>query len=200
MFIHHRGLDAFLWEAEKDKGSVTPPETTPAATTVQATETPAGRIEDLPEFAQAIIKDLRSESAKRRKALDEAEKAAAAAAEAKLAEQNEWKTLAEQRAAKVAELEPLTGKLAAYEKLLGEQLDAELKGWPKEVLELAPANADTLARLEWVNRSRPLAAKLMATPPANGNGPGPKPAGLAGQRVNDDAAKARQGRYIANQF
>jgi hypothetical protein len=190
MTLHHRGLDAFLWEAEKDKGSETPP--TPADTTVQATETPAGRIEDLPEFAQAIIKDLRRESATRRKALDDAEKAAGLVADAKLAEQNEWKTLAEQRAAKVAELEPQTAKLAAYEKLLGEQLDAELKAWPKEVLELAPVATDTLTRLEWVNRSRPLAARLMATPPANGNGPGPKPAyGIAGKPVTtNDVAKS----------
>lgn len=206
MTLHHRGLDALTWEAEKDKGSSTPPVTDATTTTPpdavagDSSEKTTGTVEELPPWAQSMIKELRTENASRRKAVTEAEKAAALAAEKQLEQQAEWKTLAEQRAAKVQELEPLQGKLAAYEKLLGTQLDAELKAWPKEVLELAPANADMLTRLEWVARSRPLAEKLMATPPANGNGPGPKPAGQAGQKVQDDAARLRFGRHIINQF
>lgn len=159
----------------------------------------AGKVEDLPDWAQSIIKELRGENARRRKAEQDQAAAAAKAEEERLAQQNEWQKLAEQRQARIAELEPLTERTAKLEAILAQQLASAIKDWPTELKQLDPGDgADLLARLDWMQKSQPLAQKLMERPTTPGNVPAPKPNG--GAKPTDEAARAGQARWSMNQF
>jgi len=148
-----------------------------------------GRVEELPEWAQGLVKELRKENAARRKAEEEATKAAQAAQEADLAQRQEWQTLAEKRK---AELEALQPKAAAYEALAAElsaEVRAEIAKWPAEVRGMAPDEGADLAALRaWAKKARPLAEQLAAKPATPGNGPAPRPA--AGTQA-EEAARAQ---------
>lgn len=87
---------------------------------------------------------------------DEQDKAAAkakkdqeAAEAARLAEQNEFKTLAEKHAARLAELEPLQGKAERYEAALTKLLAEQKKGLPAYVLPLLE-KLDPAEQLEYI--------------------------------------------------
>jgi ribosomal protein L13E len=76
-------------------------ETTPAV--AEATPTTADEVGQLPEWTQKLIKELRSENAKHRKAKTQAEKAEEAAKQAALAEQGKYKELNERLQAQLDE-------------------------------------------------------------------------------------------------
>jgi hypothetical protein len=141
----------------------------------------------------------------RSKAEREAQKAKDEADQASMKEQAKWKELAEQHEAKVKELEPLTTtqaeRLTQFEQLIAKQLETEIKDWPKELKDLDPGKeTDLLARMAWVEKSRPLAQKLAAVPPAPGNGRLPRPAGAAGMEAADQAARQSQNDWTRRQF
>lgn len=159
----------------------------------------AGRLEDLPDWAQKMFKGLSAENYRRRKAEKDQAAAAAKAEEERLAQQQEWQKLAEQRQARIAELEPLTERTSKLEAMLAEQLAAAIKEWPAELKQLDPGDgADLLTRLDWMRKSQPLAQKLMERPATPGNMPTPKPNG--GAKPTDEAARAGQARWSMNQF
>lgn len=116
-----------------------------------------GKVEALPQWAQQLVKELRSESAANRKAKRDAETAAQAQKEKELAEQQAWKELADQRQAKLTELESiaanaaaLTEKLGKYEQMLAKQVESQLKAVPdmfKPLLE----KLDLTERMEWLS-------------------------------------------------
>lgn len=122
------------------------------------------------------IEDENAKQAKARQAEDEK----------KLADQAKWQELADQRQARIAELEPqhaaLTERTTALEEILAAIVEKEVKEWPAEVKEFDPGKeADVVARYKWLEKGRALAAKLAATPATPGNSRGPKIAGAAGQ-------------------
>ena len=165
----------------------------------------AGKVDELPEWAQALVKELRAENAGHRKAKTDTEKAAEKAAQDQLKEQAQWQKLAEQHESRVAELEPLfktqAERLTQFEEMIAKQLETEIKDWPKELKELDPGKeADLLARMAWVEKSRALAQKLAAVPPAPGNGRLPRPAGQAGSEAADQAARKQQESWARRQF
>ena len=169
--------------------------TTPAATngtdgttpiTAAPTDAPA-TVESLPAFAQKIIKDLRDENKKRREALDEAKRKAE---EDKLAEAQQWQTLAEKRAAELSEAQAKITALDAVTARVIASAEAEIDKWPAEVKALRPAEASAAALLDWIDQARPLAAKLTAPPPAPGAGPTPKPS-TAGNLASDLRQRAQ---------
>lgn len=168
--------------------------TTPAATNGTDGTTPitAGAdapatVESLPAFAQKIIKDLRDENKKRREALDEAKRKAE---EDKLAEAQQWQTLAEKRAAELSEAQAKITALDAVTARVIASAEAEIDKWPAEVKALRPAEASAAALLDWIDQARPLAAKLTAPPPAPGAGPTPKPS-TAGNLASDLRQRAQ---------
>ena len=180
-------------------GGQDPEKATPTPATGQA-----GKVDELPDWAQGLIKELRSESAAVRKAKADADKAQQAEAEKRLAEDAQWKQLADQRQARLAELEPQATtqaeRLAKFEAMLVTQLDAEIKDWPAELKSLDPGkDADLLARFDWLQKSRALAAKLTATTVSPGNGKLPKPAGV-GAADAERLAREAQARWSRSQF
>lgn len=106
---------------------------------------------------QAYIEELRSENAKWRVEKKRAEDTARKEAEKRMAEQEQWKELADARAAKLAELEPKAERaLAAFEALI----DARLKRIPidirKRTVEPIRANMDSVAFVEWLDANEEL--------------------------------------------
>lgn len=158
-------------------------------------------------FTQADVDRIVKERLAREQAKAEAaaKKAKEDADQASMKEQEKWKELATQHETRIAELEPLTKtqaeRLTAFEQLIAKQLETEIKDWPKEFKDLDPGKeSDLLARMAWVEKSRPLAQKLAAVPPAPGNGRLPRPAGAAGQEAADQAARQSQNDWTRRHF
>ena len=157
----------------------------PAETPVPAQA--AERVEDLPDWAKREILDLRRESQAQRKARQEAEAAAAQAEEQRLADERKFEELADKRAAKIAELEPLAEKYAALAAKLSADLEAEIAKLPAEVQAMRPTGADLDDLIEWTERARTLATKMQAANAA-GAGPLPRPANGAARPASNQAA------------
>lgn len=121
------------------------------------------------------LKTLRDDAAK--KALEQQ-----AEDEKKLAAQNEWQKLADNRKAKVEELTPKAELADKLTTMVTEQYATEIAAWPEQVKAMAPSDdASILTKLEWMRKAKPLATELMAdTAPIHGNGRRPTPSGVAG--------------------
>lgn len=177
----------FCFEADKGGGNG---DSTPPANDANPTTPPAGaqnsdtsgenKMVSIERFNEVNnkLKKLEEDAAKATKAQQEAD-------EKRLKEEGKHKELADSLQAKLGDLEPqhkaLTERVAQLEEKLAAGLELEIKDWPVEVKALDPGkDADLLARLEWVGKSRALAAKLGAQPPVGGNGRRPAPSGPAG--------------------
>lgn len=80
----------------------------------------------------------------------------------------EYKTLAEQRGTKIAELEPQVERASRLAERWNTHIDTVIKDWPAEVKLTDPGTDDVEARLKWLDTYAPLAEKLSGTqkPPA----------------------------------
>lgn len=112
-----------------------------------------------------------------------------AADEKALADNAQWQTLAEQRAQELATAKAQADLVEGYAKRLNALVEAEIATWPDEVKALDPGAKQVDARLDWLERSRPLAKKLASLPkaPATEAGTGsttppPAPAGQGGEQ------------------
>ncbi|MBN2389900.1 MAG: hypothetical protein JXR84_04210 [Anaerolineae bacterium] len=149
------------------------------------------KIEDLPEWARALVSDLRKENAGHRTKAKDAEKTAQEAEEKRLADEKRWQELAEKRQ---AELEKASQELARVQRevlvrdvataaCLPAALAARLRGTTREELEADAAELKELI---------PTAPTQTPGAPA-----GPNRAGGAGEL--DDARKAElQQRFRIN--
>lgn len=117
-----------------------PPVQTPAAQAPitpepTATQQDGGKtaIDTLPPDIQTYIEELRKEAAENRVARKAEEKARRDAEEKHLAEQAEWKTLAEKRAARLTELEPLSEQFDEIKSAFNAAIDSKLALIPEDV-------------------------------------------------------------------
>lgn len=85
-------------------------------------------------------------------------------AEETLKKNNEWQALAEQRQTELDALKPHADRATVLVARMNEQIASEIKDWPAEVTALDPGSDNLEARLNWLDKARPLAAKL-AVPP-----------------------------------
>lgn len=157
------------------------------------------KVEELPANVQNLIKELRAENANHRKAKESAEKEAQDAKERQMAEQQEWKALAEERG---KQLDGYKVKAEQYDKLapiLSKQLEAEINEWPEKVRNLFPADEMSVTdMMEWANRFRPLAQEMAGDKtPTPGNPPKPRPASSSKveQETRDRWRQQAAGRY-----
>lgn len=136
-------------------------------------------------FTQADLDRIVKERLERAKKQAETErsKAEEAARQKTLAEQGEYKTIAESQAAKIAELEAKTALVERYEAALSATLEQALKGLPQHVIELL-SDKDPAAQLEYLAKH---GEKLRATPPPNLNGRTAR-----ATTATDDERKARE--------
>ncbi len=156
----------------------------------QSTDTSAGQGQE-EEFdkprAMATITKLRefertakTQIAAFEKAQADAKKAADAAEKARLTEAGEYKALAEQAQAKVAELEPHKARADRYEASLTKLLAEERKGLPKHVLTLLD-KLDPADQLDYIAENREALTAKPQQPPPNINGA----AGTGGKQEAD---------------
>lgn len=111
-----------------------------------------------------IVKERLAEEARKAQTKAAAEKKAAE--EKALADNAEWKTLADQRAAELAQTKEQAALVEGYAKRLNALVDAEIAAWPEEVKKLDPGPKAVDARLDWLEKSRDLAKRLAALPKA----------------------------------
>lgn len=74
-----------------------------------------------------------------------------AAEEKRLAEQQEWQKLAEARAARIAELEPLAQRVKEAQEALAATVKARVDRLPEDVRDMVPDFGDARKTLEWLD-------------------------------------------------
>jgi seryl-tRNA synthetase len=161
--------------------------------------------QDAPKFTQADLDRIaaKTRSEEKQKAKEAKEKEDREREEARAKEQGEFEKLANDRKAKIEELEPkvtqLETELGSYRSKVAEMVAAELKALPDEVRDISPAQygedkslTNPLDVLAWLPKGKALAAKLDATPAKPGAGIDPKPKGDNGKV--DEKAKSEMAR------
>lgn len=136
-------------------------ERTPDAGSVAASV--SNNFDSLPDWAQSQIKDLRKENAGHRKGKQAAEKAAQDAEDKRLADQQEWQTLAEKRQVELDGLKPLQERIEGYQETVQKILTTRLTEYgetAKVAVENLPGKPDALAQLQWLEAN----VALFATP------------------------------------
>lgn len=155
-------------------------------------------IEDL----QRQLKELRAENASHRRKNKEQEEAAEQARQAQLKEQGKYKELAEKHEARVNELEPLQGRYEQLASQVSEQIKADTKSWPAEVMAFYPGDdAPVEQKNDWYHRSKPLIEKLKLQEQSSrpGNAPNPRPSQqpAEGPRLTYEQRLRASGKYGA---
>jgi hypothetical protein len=145
-------------------------------------------VENLPEWAQTLIKGLRKENEKRRRQADEER---TQAEEKRLADEKKWQELAEQRAKERDEYKPYKERYEALATAQRAALTAETAKWPAEVKALLPGDdADVQTLADAVTKARKLVEALTGkADAAKGQGQPPPPAGKAGAGAGNEAAR-----------
>ncbi len=173
--------------ALETNGTTPPASTNPSDATGSQPASPAApdSVDALPTWAQKMIADLRGEAANNRKKVQDERKQAE---EKRLADQQQWEQLANQRAAEIAALSEQNTRLQALADRIRSEIDAEAKAWPAEIAALRPQTDDPAQLLEYREKARVLVGKLnAASNPAPGNGKTPTPAGQG--RADMDKAR-----------
>ena len=165
-------------------------QTPPGSGTPPQGQTPPGaaggeQVESLPEWARALIGDLRRENAGHRKAKNEAEKAAQAADEKRLAEEKRWQELAEKRQ---TELQQIQDELQRLERAALQREVAQAAGLPPEL-----ARRLIGATREEMEADAKSLKKVIGTPAATPGAPaGPQRSG-GGKPEETEAVRRRYG-------
>jgi phage I-like protein len=107
--------------------------------------------------------------------------------EKRLAEQNQYKELAETRGAELVKVQSEAAKVADYEKTLTEVLASQVAELPEDKRDLIPDELSTRQKLAWLAKH---AAVLKAPPPFDiaagrrgGSEPPPKPPVLTAEEI-----------------
>lgn len=110
-----------------------------------------------------------------------------------LAKQGEFKTLYEQEQVKVKGFEPVVEENKYLRDYAMSQLEATIKDWPEEVKAFDPGKKASLqSRLDWLEKSKPLVAKLQGQQQQqrqNGAFRSPTPANQQGPKTSEDYYK-----------
>ena len=152
---------------DKQPQEGTPTGQAPAATEPKTTATPpTGQAPEgfdaLPDWAKSLFAELRNENAAHRKAKQKADEEAKAAEERRLEAERNFEQLASQRAARIAELEPIADRYNNLAAKLTADLEAQIERLPAEIKQMRPANADLDDLIDWAEKARQLAAKMQA--------------------------------------
>lgn len=175
-----------------DPGTPAAPGTKPEPTPTPTTPAPAAerveRVDQLPDWAQREIAELRKENANHREAKQKAADAATKAEEQRLEAERKFEELAQQRQARIAELEPIADRYNALAAKLTAEMEAEIAKLPDEIKNMRPAGADLDDLIDWTERAKTLAAKMTAAQAA-GAGPMPRPANGTTRPASNQAAQ-----------
>lgn len=116
------------------------------------------------KIADRLARERTTAQAKADKAVKDAE-------EAQRIAQGDFQKLAEERKTQLDALAPAKELADRLSEIVAKQLDAELATWPESVRAIMPKDeAPLLERIEWADRTRPLAQELLAAQAGAGNG------------------------------
>ena len=118
-----------------------------------------GRIEDLPAWAQDIIRNTREEAAQRRVEL----KRLMDAQQQRLADQGNWKELAEQRSQEVTLISQYKERAEVLEKMIRESNSSRIASVREDMRALIPVDYPPEKLATWLDAN--LARLTMPTPP-----------------------------------
>ena len=143
------------------------------------------------DAALAKIKELNNENAKHRTAAKAAEKAAADADAARLAEQGKYKELWEKSQAQLNEYEPMKARLSELTERTQQANEARIKAIPDSMKGLVPEYDDPFKLSAWLDANsavfqKPQAPSLDAGAGGNRNG-----AAVSDEVINELAARWR---------
>jgi len=146
-----------------------------------------GKIEDLPHWAQVLVKELRDESAARRLALRKQEDEAAKATQARLADEGKWKELADARAAELAKVTPYQQRAETLEKMITENNLRVIQQIPEQMRTLVPQLPPEQLSA-WLSANQALLTRKPA--PETDAGAGTGSGGGAGTLTDDEKRMA----------
>lgn len=127
------------------------PETQPPAHDAQSGTLPD--FSTLPPLVQEHIKGLRKEAETYRKKERDAEKARAKAESDRLEAEKQWEQLAQQRAAKLSEYEPLVSEVEELRQFLQTQLDRRIAALPAQWRSAVPEYDNPRKTLDWLDKN-----------------------------------------------
>jgi phage I-like protein len=135
-----------------------------ASAAVQPAASPAIKGETKAEnmVPQSRLNEMAERNRQLQERLDATEKERQEQLEAQLAKQGEWKEIAEQRAQKLAELQPKADQLDSYEQTLKKVLDSEIATLPEEYQDVVPESLTTQQKLDWLAKNK---SKFMKAEP-----------------------------------
>ena len=172
-----------------------------APQTTSTTPVAAQNVNELPEWAQRIIRDTRQEAKASREAREALERAQQAAESKRLEEQGEWQKIAEQRKAVLDALAPIKAKAEQADAVMQKLLDAQLERLSDDARDMVNTMpGDVQAKLDWLAANqgrlmRPAAPEMDAG--ARGNSaasikltPGQETAARAARMTNEQYISA----------
>lgn len=132
------------------------------STTPQQGADGAQDVQSLPDWAQKLIKDLRTEAADNRVTASRIKTEAEQAETARLAKLGEWETLAKNAQEKLAEVEPKSKRAEELTAFITASLKGRIEALPEAYRGMVPAFDDPLKTLAWLDAN----AKLLTMPAA----------------------------------
>ena len=122
-------------------------------------------VDDLPSWAQDMIRGLRDEAASRRVALKKHEEEARQREQQRLAEQGQWKELAESRAKELSDLQPYRDRAEALETMLRDSNRHRIEQIPEDMRALVPTDYAPEKLASWLDANisrltKPIAPRL----------------------------------------
>lgn len=137
-----------------------------------------GRLEDLPESVQKMIKELRQEAASYRVELRKLQEAQ----QQQLAASGNFKELAEQRAAELAALQPFKEQAETLEKMIRESNSSRINSVREDMRALIPVDYSPAQLAKWLDAN----LTRLTVPPAPNIDAGAGQGGGAVVRLTDE--------------
>lgn len=172
-----RGWNQPLYAADSGADAASSAETKNTDPAQQEHMIPKSRFDEV----NTALAELKAWKAEREKEAAAAEAARKSQEEAEAAQRGEFEKLANERAAKLKEIEAqhasTAERIKAYEEAMEAQYKQRLKALPEAIRDLAPSG-DTLTRYNWLATAETAAAKL-AKPEVRGTPSGPRGTGTS---------------------
>lgn len=136
-----------------DEAGEQPPEKPTPGEADGGEEQPPDDMSKLPQWAQDVIKGLRKEAGDYRVRAKQAEEAKQKEEAERLAQQGEWQKLAEQRAAELEALKPVSEKAEALAAKIQATNEARIKQLPEAYRGMVPEYDDPVKVSEWLDKN-----------------------------------------------
>lgn len=103
---------------------------------------------------QSRLNEMAEKNRQLQEKIEAVEKERQSQLEEQLKEQGKWKEVAEERAKKLAELQPKAEKLDSYEQTLQKILDREVEELPDDFKDVIPDGLSTQQKLDWLAKNK----------------------------------------------